>query len=78
MPVAVSSAGGIALLLAAVIVVAFVFGTLIYSVRRSWPQVRDQRDRMRRGGPSGADFDTYAARYIERLPPPSNDRDARS
>jgi hypothetical protein len=75
MPVAMSTAAGIALLVAALIFTGLIFGTLAYSVRRSWPQIRQQRERLRRsGGSRGADFDTYAANQIDRPAGPRQTR----
>jgi hypothetical protein len=59
----------VAVLLVSVVILAVVLAALVYSVRRTWPQLREQCERMRRtGGPRGADFDSYAADRIDRLP----------
>jgi len=69
-PLAVSDLGGLAIFIAAVVCVVFMFGLPIYAFRRAWPAVREQRERIRRSGqrPQGADFDTFIARWIERMP----------
>ena len=56
---------------AVAVIVVLVAGVVLLAVafRRSWPRVREQRDRLRRsGGPRGADVDTFVARSIERMP----------
>jgi hypothetical protein len=64
-----------AMLLVAVVILAVGVALLVHSVRRSWPQIRAQRERIRRaGGPRGADFDSYAADQIDRLPVPGEER----
>jgi hypothetical protein len=59
----------IAVLVVGAILMVFAFG-------RVWPGMRQQGDRLRRsGGPRGADFDTVAARWIDRMPTDLSRRD---
>jgi hypothetical protein len=71
---AVVATSGSALLVIG-IVVAVVLATaafvvpIVFAWRRAWPSVRAQEERLReKGGPRGEDFDSVAARYIEKLP----------
>ena len=63
------------MLLVAVVIFAVGLALLVHSARRLWPPIRAQRERIRRaGGPRGADFDSYVADQIDRLPVPGEER----
>jgi hypothetical protein len=61
----------VVVLLVAIVILVVALAALLYAARRSSPHVRAQRERIREaGGPRGADFDSYAADQIDRLPIP--------